>query len=209
MDLAIASVAGSERQSAVSVGEEAIHYLATLPAVRWTAAAGFGAIAAYTQYNVTVNLAAGTAGISESSVVDTLIGIDNATVAGVGDTLIGDSGADTLSATGSNDVVDAGSGAATLVMNGGTNTFVAGAGADTFVVQSAVIDSGLNQPQNLIGNFNPANDTIDLTQIAGVSSFADLSFSTVTFDAQSYLRQVYFWGAQARRLCRLVLLRAI
>ncbi len=149
---------------------------------------GFGAIAAYAQNNVTVDLAAGTTGINGSTVADRLIGIDNATITGAGDTLIGNAGADTLIAIGSNDLVEAGSGADTLVMNSGTNTFFAGAGADTFVVQSAAINSGLNQPQNLIENFNPANGTIDLTQITGVSSFADLSFSTVTFGSQSYLQ---------------------
>ena len=179
-------VAGSGADTLVSVGEEDTLF-GNAAGSTLDGSGGFGAIAVYTQNNVTVNLAAGTAAVNGSSVADTLIGIDNATVSGAGDTLIGDSGADTLSASGSNDLVEAGSGAATLVMNSGANTFVAGAGADTFVVQSAAIDSELDQPQNLIGNFNPANDTIDLTHIAGVSSFADLSFSTVTFGSQSYL----------------------
>ena len=179
-------LAGTGVESLVSTGEEDTLF-GNAASSTLNGSGGFGAVAAYTQNDVTVNLADGTAGINGSSVADTLVGIDSATISGIGDTLIGDSGTDTLTATGSNDLVEAGSGAATLVMNSGTNTFVAGAGVDTFVVQSAAVDGGLNQPQNLIGNFNPANDTIDLTQIAGVSSFTDLSFSTVTFDSQSYL----------------------
>jgi Ca2+-binding RTX toxin-like protein len=151
--------------------------------------AGTGATALYSLDNVTVDLAPGTARISGSSVADTLIGIHAATVAGANDTLIGDNSGDILSATGSNDTVFGGTGNDTLVINDGTDTFFGGGGNDTFVVLSATIAPGLNQPQNLIGDFNPSNpnETIDLSNMSGVSSFADLSFSTVTFGGQTYL----------------------
>jgi Ca2+-binding RTX toxin-like protein len=152
--------------------------------------AGTGATALYSLDNVTVSLAAGTASVNGSTTSDTLIGIHAATVSGANDTLIGDGSGETLSATGSNDIVRGGSGNDTLVINDGTDTFFGGGGNDTFVVLSATITPGLNQPQNLIGDFNPsnANETIDLSHISGVSSFADLSFSTVTFGGQSYLQ---------------------
>ncbi|GLH77086.1 hypothetical protein SSBR45G_19940 [Bradyrhizobium sp. SSBR45G] len=98
---------------------------------------GVGTIAAYAVDNATVNLAEGLAAIVGSSVADTLVGINIATVSGIGDTLIGNAGTNTLSASGSNDVVIAGSGSDTLMMNRGDNTYIAGSGADTFVASAS------------------------------------------------------------------------
>ncbi|MGY3597188.1 Ca2+-binding RTX toxin-like protein [Bradyrhizobium sp. USDA 4341] len=149
---------------------------------------GIDAVAAYALADAVVDLAGGTATGGGSSLSDRLIGIDAATVSGSNDTLLGNSGSDILGASGSDDLVVAGSGTDTLIMNSGTNTFLAGAGVDTFIVQSAVVVSGLDQPQNLIGNFDTTRDVVDLTNISGVGSFADLSFATVTFNGQSYLQ---------------------
>jgi Ca2+-binding RTX toxin-like protein len=145
-------------------------------------------VALYNADNAIVDLATGSAAIAGRSASDTLVGIGIATVSGTADTLIGGSGADILGATGSDDVVMGGAGANTLIMTSGINTFVAGSGNDTFVVLSASTDSSVNQPQNLISNFDSSKDTIDLSNIAGVNSFVDLSFSTVTYGSQSYLQ---------------------
>jgi uncharacterized protein YcsI (UPF0317 family) len=149
-----------------------------------------GATAAYFRDNVTVNLATGTANINGSGTKDTLVGIHAAIVAGANDTIIGDNAGDTLSATGSNDIIHGGTGNDILIINGGTDTFFGGGGNDTFEVLSATVTPGLNQPQNLIADFNPGNPNqlIDLSRYTGIRSFADLHFSTVTLGGQSYLQ---------------------
>ena len=63
-------------------------------------AGGSGAIAVYTIDNVTVDLAAGTAGVNSAMVADTITGIANATVSGAGDTAMAGSGASILSSDG-------------------------------------------------------------------------------------------------------------
>jgi len=149
-----------------------------------------GAVAAYFRDNMTVSLATGTANLNGSGGHDTLVGLHAGIVLGASDTLIGDNAGDTLSAAGSDDIVHGGTGNDTLIINGGTDTFFGGGGNDTFEVLSATVTPGLNQPQNLIADFNPGNPNqlIDLSRFTGIRSFADLHFSTVTFGAQSYLQ---------------------
>lgn len=66
-----------------------------------------------------------------------------------------------------------------------------GSGADRFVlVEDSSSGASHGLLRNLIDDFevsNP-NEKIDLSQIRAVRSFADLRFSTVTFDGQAYLR---------------------
>jgi Ca2+-binding RTX toxin-like protein len=167
---------------------------------------GSGTVAAYSFDNATVNLATGSAGVNGATASDTLAGISAVTVSGSSDTLIadgsgdtlsatgsndtliGDNNGDTLSAIGSNDTVLGGTGDDTFFVNGGSDTFVSGGGRDDFVVLSAATNGSLDQPQNLIDGFDPNNDTIDLTHLGALTSFADLGFSTVTFGALSYLQ---------------------
>jgi Ca2+-binding RTX toxin-like protein len=151
---------------------------------------GFGAIAAYTSNNATVDLATATASISGSSPGDTLLGIEDATVAGSDDTLIGDALGDTLAAGGSEDTVIGGAGDDVLLMSSGTNTFFGGGGNNSFVVLSAAVTASVDQPQNLIADFDPSNsdEKIDLSHLSSVTSFADLTFATLTFGTQSFLQ---------------------
>jgi uncharacterized protein YcsI (UPF0317 family) len=176
--------------ASVTFGDGTVWLIGNAQGTTLDASAQPGATAAYFRDNVTVNLAAGTANVNGSSTSDTLIGIHAAIVAGANDTLIGDNSGDTLSATGSNDTVHGGTGNDTLVINGGTDTFFGGGGNDTFEVLSAAVTAGLNQPQNLIADFNPSNpnEKIDLRHVSGVASFADLSFNTVASGGQSYLQ---------------------
>jgi subtilisin-like proprotein convertase family protein/Ca2+-binding RTX toxin-like protein len=145
------------------------------------------AVAVYNGDGLAASLATGTAGFNGSGALDTLVGIGDLVAIGNNETLFAGSGSETLSATG---VLD------TLVMASGTNTFFGGTGSDTFIVQSAAVASGVNQPQNLIGDFKVASDKIDLTHFAAIESFSDLSFATVTFGGQSYL-QVNLGGGQS------------
>ena len=100
-----------------------------------TLVAGTGQTTAnYSTNNVTINLAAGTAFVNGSSTVDTLIGINSATVSGQQDTVIGGSVADVLIAgfLASGDTLIAGSGAETLISNFSSgNTLIGGTGSDT------------------------------------------------------------------------------
>jgi Ca2+-binding RTX toxin-like protein len=57
---------------------------------------GTGVIARYAQNSLTVNLAAGTAQVSGSSLYDTLIGINSVQLTGTGDTIFSGGGSDTL-----------------------------------------------------------------------------------------------------------------
>ena len=160
---------------------------------------GSGAVAVYGAANATVDLATGKAGVNGGASSDTLTGIAAAAVSGSGDTLIGDNNGDTLAASGSGDTALGGTGDDTLLINGGTDTFFGGGGSDRFVVLGAATASGLDQPQNLIGDFDPLNDTIDLTHLGALTSFADLGFGTVSFGALSYL-QVGLGAGQALTL---------
>ena len=156
--------------------------------------AGFGTIAAYAQDDVTVDLAAGSASVNGSGVSDTLIGIYSATVSGDDATLIGTVAEDTLHASGSGDTVLAGDGDDVLLIDSG-NTFYGGDGLDTFVVLSAAT-SGTGHPQNLIGDFDANSEIIDLSSSFDVGSFADLSFTTVTFSGHDYLQIALGSGGQ-------------
>jgi Ca2+-binding RTX toxin-like protein/subtilisin-like proprotein convertase family protein len=78
--------------------------------------------------NLVVNLATGTARVNGASTADTLVGITRVVLSGANDTVIGDSGTDTLFATGSGDMLMAGSGTTTMVSNGAGNTLLGGAG---------------------------------------------------------------------------------
>ena len=158
------------------------------------ASAGAGAVAAYAQDDVTVDLAAGSASVNGSGVSDTLIGIFSATVSGDDATLIGTTAEDTLHASGSGDTVLAGEGDDLLLIDSG-NTFYGGEGLDTFVVLSAAT-SGTGHPQNLIGDFDADFEIIDLTSSFDVGSFADLSFTTVTFGGHDYLQIALGSGGQ-------------
>ncbi|MEW6438247.1 MAG: calcium-binding protein [Pseudomonadota bacterium] len=143
-----------------------------------------------------VNLANGTA-INGYGGADTLINIQNVIGSAAGNnTLIGNSAANVLIGGGAGDTLDGGGGADTLIaaggaetlyVRGGADTLIAGSGSDTFEVASAAQTSGAAQPQNLIENFNPGTDKIDLSQLTSITSFADLDFSTVSFAGQSYL----------------------
>jgi hypothetical protein len=110
------------------------------------------------------------------------------TVTGSNSTITGGAGGNTLGASGSNDTVQGGSGNDTLLIGGGTDTFFGGAGIDTFKVVSATFNAGLNQAQNVIADFSVASEKIDLSALSGITSFADLHFSTVTFNGQSFLQ---------------------
>jgi len=92
---------------------------------------GIGAIAAYTIDGVVVDLSAGTAAVNGASTADSLIGIRNVAVSGVGDTIIGSGGTELLAANGLNDTVIAGGGVATLTSSGSQNTLIAGSGNNT------------------------------------------------------------------------------
>ncbi|MCK1540945.1 hypothetical protein IVB12_02790 [Bradyrhizobium sp. 179] len=144
-------------------------------------------VAAYSLDNTVVDLSQGAATVNGSSVSDTIIGLQAAWISGANDTLIGGSGGQQLTASGSDDVVLGGGGDDTLFVCSGSNTFFGGAGHNTFVVESAAFYSDLNQPQNVIADFDSANDTIDLSNIEGVSSIADLTFNTINYGLSSYL----------------------
>lgn len=147
----------------------------------------FLGVATYSSDNTVVDLSQGTATISGSSLSDTLVGFEAAWVSGSNDTLVGSNGGDQLTATGSDDIVLGGAGNDTLFINSGNNTFYGGDGQNTFTVESAVVNDGLDQPQNLIADFDPSRDVIDLSHVNGVSSLADLIFDTVSYGGASYL----------------------
>ncbi|MEW6346969.1 MAG: calcium-binding protein [Pseudomonadota bacterium] len=94
----------------------------------------------YSDNNLTINLNAGSAGVSGAGTSDTLVGISIAIVAGSGNTLVGGNGdvlinvsgnSDTLIATGSGETLQGGSGNSTLISSAVGNTLQGGSGSTT------------------------------------------------------------------------------
>ncbi len=85
----------------------------------------------WTSTSGTINLATGIG--SAGGVSETLVSIENVITGGGNDTLIGDAGANVLTAGGGNDDIEGGAGDDTLTGNSGADTFIfrAGFGADT------------------------------------------------------------------------------
>ena len=95
---------------------------------------------------------------------DSLSGFENVTGSGFDDTLGGDAGANVLSGGDGNDALYAVGGDDTLNGGAGNDTLHGGTGADVFV---------FNAGRDMIEDFRP-EDTIQIGQSLGVSTFADL-----------------------------------
>jgi Ca2+-binding RTX toxin-like protein len=158
-------------------------------AVNKITVAGTGDVVNASSDTINVNDNSSTATITGNNDVINVNGSGSTvTVAGSNNTITGGAGGNTLGASGSNDTVNGGSGNDTLLIGGGTDKFFGGGGADTFKVVSAIFNAGLNQAQNVIADFSVASEKIDLSAISGITSLADLHFSTVTFSGQSFLQ---------------------
>ena len=127
---------------------------------------GISGIEAWTSGSATATAATSTTAIADLNSVETIVGSafnDLLMGNGSANTLIGGAGNDTLSGGGGNDTLKGGAG--NDVLNGGTGTdvfvFTAGWGSDT------------------IQDFARGKDKIDIADVPGLTSFAQLSLTTV------------------------------
>jgi Ca2+-binding RTX toxin-like protein len=152
----------------------------------------------YAVANITVDLAAGVAEANGATTGDTLLGcFPVALVAGTGDTVLADSGNDTLTAAGSGDTVIGGTGNDTLIVAGGaSNVLEAGSGADTLLSDGTndtlIAGSGIDTlassdtGDTLVGN--AGGSTLISTGTQSVASYAadhvavDLAAGTATIN---------------------------
>ena len=111
---------------------------------------------------VTVDLGAGTATDGFGN-TDTLISIENAIGTDAADTLVGDAGANRLDGGAGNDLLDGGA---------GVDILVGGLGADRFVYADGYASDSV---ADFLGVFGGQGDLIDLTGVAIVNSFADIT----------------------------------
>lgn len=97
----------------------------------WLRSGDKQATAYYGGSDIIVDMGAGTAKKSGSTLGDTLVGINAAVVAGTRDTLIGNAANNVLTSFGSGNMLVGGTGSSTLVSNGAGNTLKAGTGNTT------------------------------------------------------------------------------
>jgi Ca2+-binding RTX toxin-like protein len=138
-----------------------------------TLIAGAGAtVAQYATANVAVNLASGTAGISGTGVNDTLVGITDVVITGIGDAVTGGAGTDTLTAKGKNDTLIGGSGGGTLTTTSSSDLLIGGSGTTTLAsnANGNTLQAGSGQT---VASYALSNLTVDLG--AGVASHGSTS----------------------------------
>ena len=109
---------------------------------------------------------------------------------GGNDVIFGNEGADNIRGGGGNDVIYGGEGDDTINAGTGSNYVFGGAGADTIVVESG-------QSLTTIGDFTDGEDQIDLSNIAGITGFDDL---TMTADGGDVVIDLSSQGAGQVRL---------
>ncbi len=133
-------------------------------------------------------------------------GNDTLTGGGGADTIYGDAGTDTLDGGlggdtiyGGNDenYLYGGGGSDTLHLNDGLNHAFGGTGSDIFVVHKDLVDNGRIQITNggisaffndVIDDFDLANDKIDLSNFSQLSQLSDLRLSSFNLNGTNYLR---------------------
>ena len=90
-------------------------------------------------------------------------------------TFVGGAGNDQIDGSAGNDFIDGGNGGDTIIISAGNDFLIGGAGSDTFVI-SDIADGATSQ--DVIDDFEIGVDVLDVSGLAGVSSFDDLFITT-------------------------------
>ena len=133
---------------------------------------------AYAGSAVAVNLSSTSAQATQGSGSDTLIAIENLTGSNYNDTLIGNSASNTLNGGSGNDRLTGGA---------GKDTLIGGAGNDVFAFSSLADTSITSDSWDIIKDFSPGSDKIDLSKLdANSAASGDNAFNKIIDGAAAF-----------------------
>ena len=126
----------------------------------------------YSTSGVTVNLETGTATSYAGKGHDTLYNIENVVGTSYADTITGDDADNVLSGAGGNDTLSGDWGNDDLKGGAGADRLTGGARLDDFIYTSVSDSQNADGATDLITDFQSGFDHLDMTGVAGLTSFA-------------------------------------